>query len=304
MKDNKLKEYWIDKTKHFKLLKLSDKILFLSIAFILIVSIPLLIINNKDKNINNSSILKCPESYTTEEEKYDALSTFIKEELGDFTTASLEDLKYFMSKRYDFLVENNCIETINNIKDKTSISNFDFTKEDFINESVSAIYERVEESECVEKRMEEISKTEIVASFDQYPIKEIYTGKIAPLDLKSSKVAYDFRTTIRASLQNGVNFAGHYVISEWGFTGYGDEMAVIDVYNGKAYHFPYMAWAGFQYTSTSSLLIVNPRENILEYINSYCWPLNDFNVKPYYYVWDGNTFQPLQEDRPELSIHF
>jgi hypothetical protein len=139
-------------------------------------------------------------------------------------------------------------------------------------------------------------------SFEKYPIKEVYTGKITPLDLNSSEVANNFRTTIRASLEKGVNFAGHYVISEIGFTGYGTEIVITDAYNGKAYPFPYMAWADFKYASTSNLLVVNPEESILEYDKLGLWSQKD--IKTYYFVWEDNTLISLQKDTPDNAVHF
>jgi hypothetical protein len=143
--------------------------------------------------------------------------------------------------------------------------------------------------------------TESVISFKKYPVNEVYTGKIASLDLSSSDVANNFRTTIRASLEKGINFAGHYIISEVGFTGYGTEMIITDAYNGKVYPFPYMAWADFKYSSTSNLIIVNPEESILEYNELGYWSQKD--LKTYYFIWEDNILIPLQKDTPESSVH-
>jgi hypothetical protein len=129
MKANKLKEYWIDKTKHFKLLKLSDKILFLSIAVILIVSIPFLIIGYKNKNTDNSDYFKCPESYNTQEEKDNDLDYYIIKEKENNPEITLKEL---LSKRYDLLVENKCAETLKNIKDTDTYS-ASTLKDDYVN---------------------------------------------------------------------------------------------------------------------------------------------------------------------------
>src|SRR3989338_2308828 len=95
-------------------------------------------------------------------------------------------------------------------------------------------------------------------TFEQYPPEDIFTGATAPLDLNSSFIARRFKTTINEALKNDVNFAGHYVIAEWGFTGIGNELAVVDTNTGKAYPFPYVANMGFEYKKDSNLLIVDP----------------------------------------------
>ena len=77
---------------------------------------------------------------------------------------------------------------------------------------------------------------------------------------------------------------------------------ITDAYNGKAYPFPYMAWADFKYASTSNLLIVNPKESIQEYSRLGYWSQKD--IKTYYFIWEDNNLIPLQKDTPELSVHF
>lgn len=134
-------------------------------------------------------------------------------------------------------------------------------------------------------------------TFEQYPSKEIFTGTTALLDLNSSFIARRFRTTINDALKRGVNFAGHYVIAEWGFTGIGGEIAVVDIKTGKAYPVPYVADMGFEYRKDSNLLVMNPLwliKKIAKETGCANPAGRDFEIiRPYYFLWEDNSFRLL-----------
>lgn len=159
-----------------------------------------------------------------------------------------------------------------------------------------------EENNCV-KGLSEKSKP---VTFGEYPVKEIYTGKPAELDLNSSFIAKRFHSYFKGALSQGANFAGHYAVAEWGFTGVGNEMSIVDVQTGKAYVFPYVAQMEFSYSKDSNLLIVDPVEAICASINE---PdstgmtgggkvLSD--VRTHYFLWENNSFKLLnpQDGKP------
>ena len=54
-----------------------------------------------------------------------------------------------------------------------------------------------------------------VPQFKDYPVKSVYTGKTAQLDL-SDEGAKMFRTRLRDALKEKPDFAGEYVITMWG----------------------------------------------------------------------------------------
>lgn len=54
-----------------------------------------------------------------------------------------------------------------------------------------------------------------VPQFKDYPVKSVYTGKTAQLDL-SDEGARMFRTRLRDALKEKPDFAGEYVITMWG----------------------------------------------------------------------------------------
>jgi hypothetical protein len=146
-------------------------------------------------------------------------------------------------------------------------------------------------------------------TFGEYPVKEIYTGKSAELDLNSSFIAKRFRSYFKEALSQGANFAGHYAVAEWGFTGVGNEMSIVDVQSGKVYVFPYVAQMEFSYNKDSNLLIVDPVEAICASINE---PgstgmtgggkvLSD--VRTHYFLLENNSFKLLnpQDGKPSVD---
>jgi hypothetical protein len=70
--------------------------------------------------------------------------------------------------------------------------------------------------------------------FTDYPVKEIYKGRIAPVILDSRR-ARMFRSRLREDSRNGVNFAGHYTVVFWGCGTGCAQMAVVDAKTGKVY---------------------------------------------------------------------
>lgn len=158
-------------------------------------------------------------------------------------------------------------------------------------------------NDCSGDKLNKMSKEKIFGRFEDYPVIENFDGKFASLDLKSSFIAKRFKTTINNALsKNKVNFAGHYVIAEWGFTGVGGMMAVIDVTNGKAYPFPYIDKFGFDYRSDSNLIIVDSLKIISDVRRDdpdiICSSYSE-NIRPYYFIFENNTFRLLgPKDRP------
>ncbi len=151
--------------------------------------------------------------------------------------------------------------------------------------------EKADQADCISYTKKQLAKVKDY-SFDQYPVKDVYTGKIAQLDM-SNKLAQDFGTTIKENLKNGVNFAGHYIISELTLQG-AYEVLITDAYDGKTYELPYLSYYGNKFTSTSSLFVINDKENIIKTIEEGCFGVDeDQFFITHYFVWENNTFKPL-----------
>lgn len=142
--------------------------------------------------------------------------------------------------------------------------------------------------ECAKERIAELENMPIVAKPEQYPVSEMYTGKVAELDLSSSFIATRFKGVIESAMAGGINFAGHYIIATWGMTGVGLLLIVVDAENGKAYPFPYVSQTGFSFSKDSALLVIDPIEKLKESASSCLY--DQANARPYYFVWENNKF--------------
>ncbi|HUK88462.1 MAG TPA: hypothetical protein VLT85_12420 [Terriglobales bacterium] len=76
--------------------------------------------------------------------------------------------------------------------------------------------------------------------FADYPVKEVYKGKPVP-PRPVTRYQRLYRTRIRESVAQGVNFAGHYVVATWGCGTGCMEFAVADAVSGRVYDPPMTA---------------------------------------------------------------
>ena len=80
--------------------------------------------------------------------------------------------------------------------------------------------------------------------FEQYPITEIYHGKLANLDTRSHKFARRFKTMLTLGKDKGANFAGDMSIVGWGCGSGCVEWAAVNVRSGKVYTANRMSFIG------------------------------------------------------------
>jgi hypothetical protein len=126
-------------------------------------------------------------------------------------------------------------------------------------------------------------------SFESFPVEKISCNSSVPVNLSNNPNASKFRTVLTEGAKQGVNFAGHYTIVTWGCGTSCQVLAVIDRQTGQVYFPEIVASVGFDYQIDSSLLIVNPFQNLQkvpeEYRNAY--------GQTTYYKWENNRFISL-----------
>jgi hypothetical protein len=142
--------------------------------------------------------------------------------------------------------------------------------------------------------------------FEDYPVREVYRGQVAPVRLDSKK-ARMFRTRLREDSRVGPNFAGHYTVVIWGCGTGCAQMGVVDAQTGKVY-FPPVEWMdipdmedeqarGKFFRLDSKLLVITKSNYDMEH-----------SYTAYYYLFDKNRFRLLRKanerspepiDRPE-----
>lgn len=101
------------------------------------------------------------------------------------------------------------------------------------------------------------------SQFDNFKVNKIYKGKLAPPNFTKDPEAKYFITRIKQGCkEEGVNFAGHYTIIEWGCGALCQEMAIVDRISGQIIYseIPFDTvdgHSGAKYKIDSRMLIIN-----------------------------------------------
>lgn len=98
-------------------------------------------------------------------------------------------------------------------------------------------------------------------SFDHFhvDVREISDPLV---DFSTRPEARQFETRIKEGVEEGPNFAGRFALIEWGCGTNCQELAVVDLGNGKIVEYGLTASLGFDYRPDSRLLLVNPPDRV------------------------------------------
>jgi hypothetical protein len=128
-------------------------------------------------------------------------------------------------------------------------------------------------------------------SFTQYAAKVEKISNIR-VNLKSHKTANMYRTNLRNAAKEGVNFAGHFVLTTWGCGTNCTQSAIIDARNGRVFFPQQLEGAGFGFCD-----FPDNTEPFVYKANSRLFVLNGFKGGDlekegsrcgiYYYEWTG-----------------
>jgi hypothetical protein len=135
-------------------------------------------------------------------------------------------------------------------------------------------------------------------TLSQYQVK-VEKIKNVRVNLNSHRNAKMFRTNLRNAAKEGVNFAGHYILTTWGCGTNCSQSAIIDARNGRVYFPRELEGAGFGFCdfpddtepsvhkADSRLLVLNGfKGGDLEREDSRCGI--------YYLVWSGTKFKQVK----------
>lgn len=132
---------------------------------------------------------------------------------------------------------------------------------------------------------------EALPRYADYPVKEHFTGKPAPPDMKSDPDAKQFASRLKEGAAKGPNFAGHFTVISWGCGTECEFFMIVDAKNGSIYSPSFGSQYGLCYRMDSSLLIVDP---ITDFVESGRVPSGQ---KTKYYTWDGKELNLVTENR-------
>ena len=127
--------------------------------------------------------------------------------------------------------------------------------------------------------------------FEDYPVKEIYRGRVAPVILDTHR-ARMFRTRLREDSRTGTNFAGHYTVVFWGCGTGCAQLAVVDARTGRVYWPPldYVDIPGSDEEDPARHPNFRPDSKLLVLTHNHY----DGNHTAYYYLFDKNRFRLLR----------
>jgi hypothetical protein len=94
--------------------------------------------------------------------------------------------------------------------------------------------------------------------FEDYPIEGIYPARPSSVKFGGVELDTEQKTMIRRAMERGVNFAGKYVIAEWGCGISCQDHIVVDVESGNIVAYGIQSSYGVEYKKNSSLLVVDP----------------------------------------------
>jgi hypothetical protein len=129
-----------------------------------------------------------------------------------------------------------------------------------------------------------LAQRKATPGFQDYPVSEKFTGKPAPVNLRSHPHAREFRTMLRETAKLGAIFTGHYAVNYWGCGTECIRIGIVDLKTGRAYVSQFFANVGIATHIDSRLLIVAPPEKIKEIYGDDAPKY----VYPRYYVWKNS----------------
>lgn len=135
-------------------------------------------------------------------------------------------------------------------------------------------------------------------TFKQYAAK-VEKKKNIKVNLKSHKDARMFRTNLRNAAKEGVNFAGHFVLTTWGCGTNCSQSAIIDARNGQVFFPNQLAGAGFGFCDLpddAEPLVYKPDSRLLILNGFKGGDLGETETPCgiYYFEWTGKNFKQIK----------
>lgn len=140
--------------------------------------------------------------------------------------------------------------------------------------------------------------------FKDYPARETYKGKVAPVDLNSDSEAHQYRTRLREGVKNGPNFAGHYVAITIGCGSNCQMQWIVNAKNGKVID-KFMSSLGAGFHLNSNLLILNPPTDELAEKYKEMPNASFLSTETAYYILEKNTLTLIyKESLPNILKNY
>jgi len=142
-------------------------------------------------------------------------------------------------------------------------------------------------------------------AFRQYAVKVEKPGNVR-VNLRSHKNANMFRTNLRNAAKEGVNFAGHYILTTWGCGTNCSQGAIIDARNGRVFFPRELEGAGFGFCEfpDETEPLVSQADSRLLILNGFKGGDLSMDNAPcgiYYLEWTGTRFKQVKFERKKRT---
>lgn len=121
--------------------------------------------------------------------------------------------------------------------------------------------------------------------FEDYPANAVTIHKVAQPRLKPNTDFWYFRTAIKDGAQEPPNFAGHYILIQWGCGTECQNGVIVDALTGKIFAIP-----------DSALSVANQLDSNLLIVNSDLEADPALQLTKQFYVWEGSVFKLVYEE--------
>ena len=146
---------------------------------------------------------------------------------------------------------------------------------------------------------------EIVSKVNQRV--EPFAGEVSAVNFDSLPEAKLFQTTITEQSLEGPNFAGHYTVATWGCGTECQGFAIIDAINGDIVEFEpsidHQVSEGLSHSLESNLLILNPKSDNQEYLDSIKGSSVSEMVANDFEAHKARIYYQLLENNGEVYLH-
>ncbi len=136
---------------------------------------------------------------------------------------------------------------------------------------------------------------------------EIFEEKPALVNFDSRPDAKLFQSTITEQSAEGPNFAGHYTVATWGCGTECQGFAIIDAITGEIVEYEpsidHQVSEGLSHSLDSNLLVLNPKSNNQEYLDSIKGSSVSKMVANDFEAHKARIYYQLLENNSEVYLH-
>ena len=132
-----------------------------------------------------------------------------------------------------------------------------------------------------------------VPKFEDYPVREKFSGRTAPVKLNSETSM--FKTRFREAAKGGPNFAGRYIVATWGCGTDCLMGGVIDAKTGNTYLIPFSICCIYEKDPEAEKVEFRSDSRLIKFnglLNE-----NESEVYRHYYLFENGKFVDISKDK-------